>query len=385
MSLPMLRLSIPNLPQVAIDRTVEVMRSGQLVHGAEGDAFEAELARYLGVRHAVLVSSGTAALHLALVALGIGEGDSVLVPNFTFPATGNVVKLVGAQPVLVDVDPFSYCITLEGARAAVQRWRSRNDGTRLRAVMPVHEFGHPVDMAELSEWANEEDLILVEDAACAIGAHSGGRLVGGFGSVGCFSLHPRKTLTTGEGGLLISDSDELARRFRRLRNHGMERSGASVVFREAGYNYRLTNLQSALGRAQLPYLNDWLVGRRELARLYHDALAALAASAHLTRPSPCEGHSWQTYMVVLANWLDRDAVIKAMAVDGIEVNLGAQCLSELPSFQGLAAADDDVRHARRLYRQGLALPFCEQYGSIEVDRVVAALTSAIECQKGAAR
>ncbi|CAN7683870.1 DegT/DnrJ/EryC1/StrS family aminotransferase [Variovorax sp. LjRoot290] len=379
-----LRLSIPNLPQEAIDRTVAVLRSGQLVHGAEGEAFEAELAQHLGARHAVLVSSGTAALHLALMALGIGAGDSVLVPNFTFPATGNVVKLVGAQPVLVDVDPSSYCITPASASAALGRWRSRRDGTRLRAVIPVHEFGHPADMVELSAWAEKEGLVVIEDAACAIGAQSGGRPVGTFGAVGCFSLHPRKTLTTGEGGLLISDSGDLVRRLRRLRSHGMERTSAGMVFHEAGYNYRLTNLQSALGRAQLPHLGDWIAARRELATSYHEALQSFAASGYLIRPASCEGHSWQTYMVVLADWLDRAAVIKALAADGIEGNLGAQCLSELPPFHGLAASEDDMRHARRLYRQGLALPFCEQYGSEEVGRVVAALGRAIELSQRSA-
>lgn len=176
--------------------------------------------------------------------------------------------------------------------------------------------------------------------------------MGTFGAVGCFSLHPRKTLTTGEGGLLISDSGDLVRRLRRLRSHGMERTSAGMVFHEAGYNYRLTNLQSALGRAQLPHLGDWIAARRELATSYHEALQSFAASGYLIRPASCEGHSWQTYMVVLADWLDRAAVIKALAADGIEGNLGAQCLSELPPFHGLAASEDDMRHARRLYRQG---------------------------------
>jgi perosamine synthetase len=370
----MLRLSLPNIDDAAIAVVAEVLRSGQLVQGTQVAAFEAELQQWLGCRHAVLVSSGTAALHLALLAGGIGPGDAVLVPDFTFPATGNAVRLVGALPVLVDVDPASYCVTAAALEAALDAWRGPQ---RLRAVMPVHEFGHPVDMASLHALAQRRGLFVVEDAACAIGARAGERLAGTLGDVGCLSLHPRKTLTTGEGGVLLTDTDALAARLRRLRNHGMERTAQGLVFHEAGYNLRLTDFQAALGRAQLPRLSQWIAQRRTLALAYRQALAPLVARGVLTLPAEHPGHSWQTFMVVLANGVNRAALARRLADDGIEVNLGAQCLSALPSFQDVAVASPV---ALRLYAQGLALPFCERYGTDEVARVVAALGVALADQ-----
>ena len=378
MSAPMLRLSLPHIDGTAIAAVAEVLRSGQLVQGAQVAAFEAELQQWLGARHAVLVSSGTAALHLALLALGIGPGDAVLVPDFTFPATGNVVKLVGARPVLVDVDAANYCATPAALQRAIEGWRGPE---RLRALMPVHEFGHPVDMAAVNALAARHGLAVVEDAACAIGARCGDRLAGTLGTVGCISLHPRKTLTTGEGGVLVTDDDVLAQRLRRLRNHGIERTAAGLVFHEAGYNLRLTDMQAALGRAQLPHLDGWISARRALAARYAVVLAPLAACGLLTPPADHAGHSWQTYMVVLAGGIERGGVIRALAAQDIEANLGAQCLSAQPSF-----ADVAVRSpvAQRLYAQGLALPFCEQYGAPEVERVGLALAAALGLHVGAA-
>jgi dTDP-4-amino-4,6-dideoxygalactose transaminase len=370
----MLRLSVPHVDEAAIAAVGAVLRGGQLVHGAQGQAFEAELQAWLGCRHAVLVSSGTAALHLALLALGIGRGDAVLVPDFTFPATANVVALTGARPVLLDVDARSYCVTPAALEAAIAAWRGPET---LRAVMPVHEFGHPVDMVAMRTLAQAHGLRVVEDAACAIGANDAGALVGSVGDIGCFSLHPRKTLTTGEGGILTTQDDALAQHLRRLRSHGMERGPAGIAFREAGFNYRLTDFQAALGRAQLPHLAGWIAARRALARAYRSALAPLELAGRLVLPADHAGHSWQTFMVALAEGIDRPAVIGALADQGIETNLGAQCVSDQPSFAAYRPADGSP-NARRLYRQGLALPFCEQYGAAEVARVTDALGAALE-------
>jgi dTDP-4-amino-4,6-dideoxygalactose transaminase len=368
----MLRLSLPHLDEAAIAAAVQVLRSGQLVHGAQGQAFEQELQTWMGCRHAVLVSSGTAALHLSLVALGIGPGDAVLVPDFTFPATANAVLLVGARPVLVDVDPNSYNVTPDLLDEAVAAWHGPE---RLRAVMPVHEFGCPVEMAGVRALAQRHSLAIVEDAACAIGALVDGRHAGTLGDVGCISLHPRKTLTTGEGGALMTDDDALANRLRLLRNHGIERGAAGAQFLEAGFNYRLTDFQSALGRAQLPHLEQWIQGRRELAAAYRLALQPLAERARLVLPADHAGHSWQTFMIVLADDVDRTTIIERLKAEGIEAGLGAQCLSSQPAFRALATGPS--HNAMRLYAQGVALPFCEQYGDQEVRSVVAALERAL--------
>lgn len=370
----MLRLSLPHLDEAAIDGAVQVLRAGQLVHGAQGQAFEEELQAWLGCGHAVLVSSGTAALHLALLAQGIGPGDAVLVPDFTFPATANVVRLAGAVPVFVDVDRASYCATAAGFGAAIEAWSGPE---RLRALMPVHEFGHPVEMDGVRDLARRNGLRVIEDAACALGARVSGRSAGTLGDVGCFSLHPRKTLTTGEGGIVVTDDAQTAQRLRRLRSHGMERGGGGVVrFLEPGLNYRLTDFQAALGRAQLPLLRGWIEARRELAGAYRERLEPLVARGRVFLPADDAGHSWQTFMVVLAEDVARDEVIQRLAAQGIETNLGAQCVSAQPAFAAYAPRAGSAE-AQRLYRQGLALPFCEQYGQVEVEQVARALSEVL--------
>jgi dTDP-4-amino-4,6-dideoxygalactose transaminase len=190
-------------------------------------------------------------------------------------------------------------------------------------------------------------------------------------------LHPRKTLTTGEGGILTTKDEATASRLRRLRSHGMERAPTCTVFREAGFNYRLTDFQAALGRAQLPNLAGWIEARHALAEQYRQALAPLEAAGLLTLPIGHLGHSWQTFMVVLADGIDRAAAIRALAERGIESNLGAQCVSAEPAFVAHLPPGGSL-NARRLARQGLALPFCEQYGANEIDRVRAALSLVLE-------
>lgn len=369
----MLRLSIPNVDEEAIEAVARVIRSGHLVHGPESEAFEAELAAYLNCREAILVSSGTAALHLALVALGIGPGDAVLVPDFTFPATANVVRLVGATPVLVDVEPDTYCIDLRKLQATIETWRGPQS---LRAVMPVHEFGYPVDMTALMALADKHGLMVVEDAACALGASHLGRKVGTFGQFGCFSFHPRKTLTTGEGGVLTTNDTTLAERLRRLRNHGMVRTPAGMKFFEAGYNYRLTNFQAAMGRIQLPHLDDWIAQRRKLASVYRSLLLPLAEAGRLTLPADHAEHSWQTFMVVLADGIDRSELIRAMKEDGWECNLGAQSLAALGLYSELGTGSA-VDCGPRLFGLGLALPFCEQYTADQAEDVARSLAKFI--------
>jgi perosamine synthetase len=358
----MLRLSTPSIDESVIEAVNAVLRSGQLVYGAQGQRFEAMLQDFLGVRHAIVVSSGTAALHLALVALGIGPGDAVLIPNFTFPATGNVVRLVGAHPVLVDVDPSTYCVTPDSVAAAIDAWRGPQP---LRAFIPVHEFGHPADMRALLPLARYHGLKIVEDAACAIGATEHGKACGTHGDIGCWSLHPRKTLTTGEGGIISTDDDALAAKLRLLRNHGMVRQPQGIRFDEPGYNLRLTDIQSAMGLVQLPHLPHWIDQRRSLAAHYRQALAPMVSAGLMALPANHPGHSWQTFMVVLRADIDRATLICDLAEEGVETNLGAQCLSMQPAFEDIQPLPVTV-HASSLYRHGLALPFCESYGPQQV-------------------
>ena len=362
----MLRLCRPQISPKAVDAVVRVLQSGNLVQGIEVQSFEAELAEYLGCEQTILVSSGTAALHLALMAIDIRPGDAVLVPDFTFPATGNVVSQLGARVVLVDVDPNTYTLDLLALERQLRSWSGPE---RLRAVMPVHEFGAPVAMDRLMTLAERFKLKVVEDAACALGARYQGRRLGTWGELGCFSFHPRKTLTTAEGGLLSTNNSALADRLRALRSHGMVRSDGQVRFNQIGLNYRLTDLQAALGRHQLPNLDKWIARRRELAELYRSKLADLAEKGHLRLPLDLLGHSYQTFMIVLASRYQRSEVIQRLAGMGIEANLGAQSLSEL----GLYGTQPTHLISSELYRHGVAIPLHESLRDEDALQIVAAL------------
>lgn len=359
----MLRLSQPNINEAAISAVAAVLRSGQLVHGAECEAFEQELAIYLGCREVVLVSSGTAALHVALLTLDIGSGDAVIVPDFTFPATANAVAMTGARPIIIDVLPGTYTLDPIQLEETVRSWKGVE---RLRAVMPVHEFGCVSDMPEINRIARQHGLAVIEDAACALGASLNGKKAGTWGDAGCFSFHPRKTLTTGEGGAIATDSPELAARARRLRNHGMERTQNGMRFFEPSINYRLTNFQAALGRAQLPLLDSWIQKRRELAQAYLATLIPLVNQGRLSLPSWVEGHSWQTFMVVLNSAVERKKLISDLLQRGIESNLGAQSLSEIKLYQDKL---DLATIGRGFYKNGLALPLFEQMTIKDVQKV----------------
>lgn len=371
----MLKLSTPNIIGAVRHEVDRVLRSGDLTQGRETEAFEAELASFLGVGEVVTVSSGTAALHVACVAAGLGSGDAVLVPDFTFPATANAVAWSGARPVPLDVDPSTYTMRVELVERIILEWSGDDD---VRAILPVHEFGCPAEMTALSALAERWGLVIIEDAACALGASWRGRRLGGLGAAGCFSFHPRKTLTTGEGGAIATDDRKLAARARRLRDHGRERDGGTVRFVTCGLNYRLTGFQAAMGRAQLPHLDHWIERRRELRLLYDEALAPLVDRYGLRLPGEREGHSWQTYMVILPAGVDRGAVRAILAGHGIETGAGAQCVSKEPSFADVSPCTAGVHVAAELAEQGLALPFCEQYAEAEVARVAAALAEALQ-------
>lgn len=368
----MLKLSQPNISEAGIRAVTDVLRSGQLVHGPESEAFEEELADYLGCAEVVLVSSGTAALHLALMSLDIGPGDAVIVPDFTFPATANSVVMVGAKPIIVDVDMPSYTLSTEKLASVIRHW---NGPEQLKAIIPVHEFGCLAQMEIISSIARPHNLMVIEDAACALGAYSTAGKAGTLGDIGCFSFHPRKTLTTGEGGALAIQCPQQAQRLRSLRNHGTQRTPTGIVFIEPATNYRLTNFQAALGRSQLAQLDDWIQIRVELVATYHSMLRPLEDAHFLSLPPMISGHSWQTFMVVLDAKLDRNHIIQALRERGIEANLGAQSLSAIGIYDQYAVAPEI---GPVLYARGLALPLFEQMSMSDIRNVCNALIQIIQ-------
>jgi dTDP-4-amino-4,6-dideoxygalactose transaminase len=221
----------------------------------------------------------------------------------------------------------------------------------------VHEFGLPADIEKIVALAKEHSLHVIEDAACALGATVGLKKVGTFGDYGCFSFHPRKTITTGEGGAIATNDDHFANRIKTLRNHGMMRSPEGMEFVEASTNYRMTNFQAALGRAQLPHLQAWIEKRRELVSLYVEGLADLVDSDYISLPVISKSHSYQTFMIRLNQNIDRLSLINNLRDQGVESNLGAQCLNELMPFK---TNNEVLFNSRLLANHGLALPMYEK-------------------------
>ena len=351
----MIRLSKPDLRDEDIARAVAVLRSGLLVQGENVAAFERKLAAFAQLPRAVAVSSGTAALHLALKALGIGPGDTVLAPAFTFPATANVIEALGAETALCDVDPVRYVVTPEALAERIAALKNR----RLRAVMVVHEFGCPARIAEIAGLCRRHNLLLVEDAACALGTAADGRHPGHYSDVACLSFHPRKAITTGEGGAVLTLRAEVAEQVVRLRNHGIVRTPNGLDFQEAGLNYRLTDFQAALALGQLDRFADELARRRILADVYRRELLGVPG---LALPEVPAGHSLQSFMIVLAASIARDQVMANLREAGIETNLGAQALNCLAYYQQKYGLDEhSCPVAARLYRAGLVLPV---YGAL---------------------
>lgn len=361
----MIRLTIPEIGDEEIAAVAAVLRSGYLVQGQHVLAFEQQVAEYVGTRHAIAVSSGTAALHLALLAAGVGPGDEVIVPDFTFPATANVVELVGARPVLVDIDLATFNVDVAQLRPAIT--------PRTKAIMPVHLFGQPAEMAPILELAAEHKLLVIEDAACALGAEYHGRRCGSLGNAGCFSFHPRKAITTGEGGMIVTDDENLAERLRQLRNHGMTRERDVVRFVAAGFNYRMTDFQGALGAVQMGRLEEIIARRIHLAGLYQQALADLPG---VTRPTAMDGrrHVWQSYVVLLDDDVDRAGVMRVLAEAGIETTIGTYAVSAQPHYAGKAGS---LPSSRRAYEHGLCLPLHTRMSEADIDEVAQWLKKAV--------
>jgi perosamine synthetase len=346
-----------------------VLASGYLSQGPKVDEFEALVAASIGSRYAFATSSCTTAMHLALVALGIGPGDEVLVPDFTFPATANVVVQQGAVPVLVDVQPDTYNVDPPDLAKRVT--------DRTRAIMPVHLFGLSADLDPCLDVAREHGLAVIEDAACAIGSTYKGRACGTDGEVGCFSFHPRKVITTGEGGMVVTDDPGLAERLRVFRSHGGVREGGRFTFEEAGFNYRLSDVHAALGTAQMGRLAEMVARRRTLAGMLTERVEAIAGVNPPVEPE-WAGHVFQAYVATLDEGIDRDAVVVGLRAAGVESTIGTYALHAQPFFgRTYGYKEGDLPCSAVLARQTLALPLFPQMTEAQVDRVAAALRDAL--------
>jgi perosamine synthetase len=344
-------LSAPDIEQAEIDAVVEVLRSGRLSLGRRMEEFEEAMAGYTGAAHAVAVSSGTAALHLAIRALGIGEGDEVILPSFTFIAAANALRYERAKPVFVDIDPRTLNLDTKRIEEAVT--------PRTRAILAVHTFGVPAAMHEILDIAGRSGLLVIEDACEALGAEFAGKKVGTLGDAGVFGFYPNKQITTAEGGMVVTNKPEIAARVRSLRNHGRAPAAGPHDYSEVGYNYRLSELHCALGVEQLKRVETILLGREAIAAAYHHRLAKVEKIQPPMLDLPSGRVSWFVFVVRLAQSSRerRDAIVCELARRGIEAGRYFPAIHLQPAYRDAATEHKSLPVTESVAAQTIALPF----------------------------
>jgi len=374
-----IRLVVPSIEENDLQAVREALASRRLVQGERVAEFERTVANYVGCKHAVAVTNCTAALHLSLLALGVGPGDIVIVTAYSWIATANVIELCGARPIFVDIDRDTFNLDPNCLEDALVKLMKANEtGRQVKAILPVHAFGLMADMPQISELAQRFDLPIVEDAACALGASCKGKKAGSWGIMGCFSFHPRKAITTGEGGMITTDDSSLADRLRALRNHGQDPGAPSPDFIMPGFNCRMTEFQAALGLNQMAKLDRILTARRQLASSYNSLLVGTSIQAPVVR-----AHSqpvYQSYVVLLENEdrQRRDEVVLRLREEGIETTIGTYHMPMTTyNRKRYGYKQGDFPATDQVFVRSLALPFYEGLSVEEQALVVDALLRAL--------
>ena len=366
LSIPM---SLPDIDKSDVQVVVEVIRSGRLALGAQTETFERLIADYVGVRHAVAVNSGTSALHLLVRALGLGPGDEVLVPSFTFAASVNAVLFEGATPVFVDIEPETYNLDPDDLAQKIT--------PQTRAIMAVDIFGHPVEWDAVIDIAEKHDLKVIDDSCEALGAEYKGRKIGQFGDAAAFAFYPNKQMTTGEGGILVTDDDDVARLCRSMRNQGRSEMGAWLEHVRLGYNYRMTEMSAALGVSQFRRLESFLEKRAQVAQMYTERLQDL----DWVRPPVVKPHvriSWFVYVVTLAEGLGRDPIMEFMAEQGIPTRGYFAPIHTQPYIrERFGDLSGTLPVTESIAQRTIALPFYNNLTEKEIKAVVTALKRAV--------
>ncbi len=359
MKIPM---ASPEIDESDVQAVLEVVRSGRLALGPKMVEFEQAVAEYVGVPYAIAVSSGTAGLHLVVRALGLGEGDEVLVPSFTFAASVNVLLMERVRPVFVEVEPETFCIDIDDLQRKIT--------PRTKGIMVVDTFGHPAEWNALNEIAERHNLVLIDDCCEALGAEYQGRKIGQFGDAGVFAFYPNKQITTGEGGMIVTRNEKLAKQCRSMRNQGRAEMGAWLEHQILGYNYRLDEMSCALGVSQMKRLEQCLQKREQVAQTYTRYLQQY----DWVRPpvvKPYVRMSWFVYVVLLAEGLDRDRVIAGLEAQGIPARGYFAPIHLQPYIREMfGTREGDLPKTEAIAKRTLALPFHNNL-SEEAIRVVA--------------
>ncbi len=379
----MIRLAAPSIEDDDLEAVREALASGFLVQGPRVAAFEQAVANYVGTQHAIAVSNCTAALHLALLALDVRPGDLVVTTAYSWVATANVIELCGAQPVFVDIQPDTFNIDPACLEIVLKRMMATADtARRVKAILPVHAFGQMADMPAIMELADHYHLPVIEDAACALGALLHGRQAGTWGVMGCFSFHPRKAITTGEGGIITTNDAALARRLRALRNHGQDPDAPSPDFIMPGFNYRMTEFQAALGLTQMAKLDRIIAARRRLAAVYDELLGGTP----LWPPVVGIGSQpvYQSYVVLLPEMAapHRPSLIQQLKKQGIETAIGTWHIPMTTYFRSrYGYQEGEFPVADRVFSRASSLPLYEQLSSQDQSKVVQCLFRTLETRQ----
>jgi perosamine synthetase len=354
----------------------DVIRSGWIAQGKMVEEFESKVAAYAGASHAVALSSGTAALHLALLIAGVKPGDEVIIPSFSFIATANAVLYCGAKPVFIDIDPRTYNIDPDKIKAALTK--------KTRAIMPVHQFGLACDIDEIRRIADKHALPVVEDAACALGAGYKAKMIGSGGNMACFSFHPRKILTTGEGGMLVTNDASQAEKARVLRNHGMKMTAIAKDamkktppedYEALGFNYRLTDVQAAIGIAQMARLAEILEKRLYLASRYNNAFKNTAFLETPYIPAYATPN-YQSYILRIRNSskVRRDEIVDLLREDDIYARRGNTAIHMQALYKNMKVR---LPHTEEAARDTIAIPLYYTMTDKEQDLVINKVLRAI--------
>ncbi len=335
----------------------EVIDSGIIAYGPKTKKFEKEFAEYVGVKHGVATTSGTTALHLGLLSLGVGPGDEVILPSFSFIATANAVLFCGAKPVFCDVSADTFNIDPEKVKCLI------SDQTK--AIMPVHLYGQATDMNPLQDLAEDHDLSIIGDACQSHGAMYDGKMVGSFGDLECFSFYPTKNMTTGEGGMVTTDDDSLFEQLNSLRNHGRMQTQWGYEHDRIGYNYRMTDLASAIGLVQLGKLPDFINKRRKNASFYDKNLKQVKIPVVLDNAK----HVYHQYTVQVD---DREELLKTLKQE--EIGFGVYYPKPLHQYPHLEQfAHDDLKVSERLSNVSLSLPVHPALTEQDLEKVVSVI------------
>jgi len=384
-------LSSPDINEDDLQLVNQVLRSGYLASGPMTEQFEKEFAERFGARHAVAVSSGTAALHLAIIAAGVNDGDFVITSPYSFVASANSILYERGIPVFVDIDPDTLTIdpqkTIEAIRDLAERrsaWRellprsARNSSGVLRAVLPVHLFGSTADIGEVVNAAAELGIAVIEDACEAIGASSDGVYAGRWGDASAFGFYPNKQITTGEGGMLLTDRDGWADLFRCLRNQGRSRNAEILRYERLGFNYRLDEMSAALGLSQLRRLDELLARRKAVADRYTALLSGVDGVTPLLDPPDGRTRTWFLYTIRLAPEIDRDGLMEGLATRGIVTRPYFWPIHLQPFYrERFGFREGDFPAAEAAGRTMLALPMSPNLSDAEVDYVCSAVAELV--------